>query len=111
MFKTRCKLNGSYDTGSSKGSNCLKLSLHVSSLSPSQGNDSSICEHFKADRVNSFFIQDHKRFIISLGDFVLQVNDLLASFVGESSLALGHFISIASIGEEELRVNFSLFVL
>ena len=33
MFKTRCKLNGSYDTGSSKGSNCLKLSLHVSSLS------------------------------------------------------------------------------
>lgn len=61
-------------------------SFHVSAFGSSQGQNASIGEHFQANRVDSFLVNDHEGLIVALGHFILEVHYLLAPFVGKSAL-------------------------
>lgn len=84
--------------------------LHVSSLGSAQGNDAGIGKHLKANRVDSLLIDNHEARVVSLRYFFLELDDLPASLICEFPLTLGHFVSVSSIREEELRVHLSLLV-
>ena len=85
-------------------------SFHISLLGSPQSKDAVVGKHLKADGVNSLLINHNETLVVALTDLVLQVNNLLAPLVSESPLALGHFVPISGIGEEELGVDFSLLV-
>lgn len=86
-------------------------SFHITSLSSSESNNTLFGEHFKTNRVDSFLVNNDKRCVITFSDFFFQLNDLLASFISKSSFILWHFFSISSIGEKELGIYFSFFIL
>lgn len=85
--------------------------FHVSSLGSSQGDDTGIGEHLKANGVDSLLVDDHKASVVALCYFFLEFDDLPASLICELPLTLGHFVPVSSIREEELRIDLSLFVL
>lgn len=85
-------------------------SFHISSLSTSESNDTCFGKQFKADRINTFLINNNKRFIVSFCNFVFEFDDFSATLVSKSSFGFGHFVSVSGIGEEKLGVDFSLFV-
>ena len=84
--------------------------LHIPLFGSSEGHDACVGEDLKANGVDPLFVYDHKALVIAFADFVLQLNYLLAPLIGESSLAFGHFVPVASVGEEELGVDLGLFV-
>lgn len=88
--------------------------LHVSTLGSAESDDADLGEHLQTDRVNTLLVDNHEAgsvgHSISIADLVFQFNDLSTPLIGELPFALGHFITVASIGEEELGVDFSLLV-
>lgn len=103
-----CKFFNRVDSVTSAGQH---NSLHVSSFSSPQCQNSSVGKHLQANRVDSLLVDDDKALVVAFADFVLELNDLLTSLVSEPAFALSHFVPVGSIREEELRINFGLFVL
>lgn len=86
-------------------------SFHISSFGTSEGNDSCLSKHLKTYRVNSLLVDNNKRFIVSFSNFVFELDNFSATLVSKPSFRFCHFISVSGIREEELRIDFSFFVL
>lgn len=95
------------DTGTTASKND---SFHVSSLGSSQRDDVLLGEHVQADGVDTLLIENDERLVRISADLALQVNDLLASLVGEATFRKHELLSVSSVRVEESRVDFGLLV-
>ena len=86
-------------------------SFHISSLSSSKSNNAFLCERVQTERIDTLLVNNNEVLVSAFTDFLLEVDNLLAAFISESSLARRKLFSLFSIGVEEAAVDFSLFVL